>query len=531
MKRGALLLTLLVAAFTGACSGGGGGGTLPPPPPLGFSNSSLNGQYAFTMTGQASDGFIARIGTFIADGKGGISAGGIELVSTASNGFQLLNFLSSNYQIQSDGRGVINLSNITTGQFPLSFSITMTSTTGGIICQTDGFTGTSGTFQLQDTSAFTKNAISGPFAFNASGLDPNGTPDSIVGQFTLNDGTLPGGVYDENDGAVASGPQVMAADSYFLDATNGTTNGLGQLAFNGFVYDFIIVNSKKIFLIEEPGQNSLAGTTTIGTAFGQSGVPANNAAFNGSYAFLVSGIGITSADFKLGRFTANGGALSAIAMDEKLVGDPVTQVPNGSLSAMSYTIDPSFPNSGRGTVTFKDSNTGTYSFIFYMASPTQGVIQDNSNGIIGDGTILAQTGTFSNMSIASEYAFNWNGTSDNQTNGTEGEEDFVGHVTVSSAASNNVTGAMDFSELNLVDPAKAGIHNSALNGTITINGDGTTSSGNRSTLKVTAAGTNGAPSTTFNFSLYPVNASTMFVINTDMDHSTGGVFTKQITPP
>jgi hypothetical protein len=68
-------------------------------------------------------------------------------------------------------------------------------------------------------------------------------------------------------------------------------------------------------------------------------------------------------------------------------------------------------------------------------------------------------------------------------------------------------------------------------GTLTINGDGTTSSGNRSTLKVTAAGTNGGPSSTFNFSLYPVNASTMFVVSTDTDQSTGGAFTKQITPP
>jgi hypothetical protein len=87
---------------------------------------------------------------------------------------------------------------------------------------------------------------------------------------------------------------------------------------------------------------------------------------------------------------------------------------------------------------------------------------------------------------------------------------------------------MDFSELNSNQGA---FHDSALNGTLTINGDGTTSSGNRSTLKVTAAGTNGGPSTTFNFSLYPVNATTMFVINTDTDHSSGGAFTKQITPP
>jgi len=90
---------------------------------------------------------------------------------------------------------------------------------------------------------------------------------------------------------------------------------------------------------------------------------------------------------------------------------------------------------------------------------------------------------------------------------------------------------MDFSELNLVDPAKVGIHDSVLSGMATISGDGTTSTGNRSTLQVNATNPNGGPSSTLKFSLYPVNSATMFVISQDNDHSTGGVLTKQVTPP
>jgi len=45
-------------------------------------------------------------------------------------------------------------------------------------------------------------------------------------------------------------------------------------------------------------------------------------------------------------------------------------------------------------------------------------------------------------------ASNWRAASgNNNTNGVSAEEDLVGHVTVTSATSNNVTGAMDFSEL------------------------------------------------------------------------------------
>jgi len=526
MKRSGLFLTLFVATFGAACSGGGSS-TLPPPPPLGFSNSSLKGQYAFTMSGQAPDGFIARIGTFVADGNGGIAAGGVEVVSTFSGGFQLLNFNASTYQVNSDGRGAINLTNITG---TISFSITMTATSGGYICETDGVTGTSGTFQLQDTSAFTLNGINGPFVFDTSGLDPNGVPDSIVGQFTLNSGTVQqGGVFDENDGAVASGPTTISANSYFLDATNGATNGLGQLSFNGFVYDFIIVNSKKIFMIEVPGQTALAGTTTIGTANGQVAAPANNPAFHGNFAYLIAGVGTNSSNEKAGRFTTDGaGNLSGIALDDKQLGSSITQIPSGTLSAASYTIDQNFPGSGRGTLTFKDSSKGTFSLIFYMSSATQGVIQDNSANLVGDGVIMAQTGSpFTNSSIAGDYAFNWNGVSTNTTNGVSAEEDFVGHVTLSSAASNNVTGAMDFSELNSNQGA---FHDSALTGSLTINGDGTNSSGARSGVTITAAGTSG-PSTTFKFTVYVVNSTTIFVVSQDTDRVTGGTFTKQVTPP
>src|SRR5215831_4211588 len=150
MKRGSLLLTLFVAAFGAAC-GNSGSSTTPPPPVGGFSNSSLKGQYAFIMSGQAPDGFIARVGSFTADGINSIT-GGVEIVSTTTAGLQQLSFQQSSYQVNADGRGAINLTNLT-GTF--SLSVTMISTTKGYLAQTDGVTTTSGTFELQDTSAFT----------------------------------------------------------------------------------------------------------------------------------------------------------------------------------------------------------------------------------------------------------------------------------------------------------------------------------------------------------------------------------------
>jgi len=529
MKRGALLLAILVAGFAAACSGGGSS-TPPPPPPLGFSNSSLKGQYAFIMTGQASDtGFLARIGTFIADGNGNIQ-GGTELVDTFSNNFQQLAFSSgTGYSVNSDGRGAMTLLN---NSGATSYSITFTSPTQGYIAETDGISGASGTFELQDSSSFTTSAMNGSFVFDVSGLDgaalPN--PDSIVGQIAISSGVVQnGGVYDENDGAVSSGPTSITNGTL---AITDTTNGLGTLTFNNnnFQYAFVIVNSKKFHMIEIPAVASPV-PITIGTANAQVAAPANNAGFNGSFAFLIAGVGTHTQNEKAGRFTTdgNGGiSTSSFALDDKQLGSSITQISSGQVTSANYTIDSNFPGSGRGTATMKTSK-GTFQFIFYMSSATQGVIQDNGAGLVGDGVIMAQTsGPLTAQSFANDYGFNWSGFSTNGTNGVEAEEDFVGHVTITGAASNNVTGTMDFSELSANQGA---FHNSALTGGLTINGDGTNSSGSRNGLTITAAGTNGGPSSTFKFTVYVVDPATVFVISLDDNRVTGGTLTKQITPP
>src|SRR6267154_1336446 len=319
MRRGALLLTLFIAAFGAEACSGGGSTTLPPPPPNGFSKASLNGQYAFIMTGQAVDGFgLMRIGTFVADGNGTIQ-GGTELVNTVSNGFGQLNFSpGTTYGVSSDGRGAINLLN---ASGPSTYSITFTSPTQGYICETDGRNGASGTFELQDSSALSSNAVTGPFVFDVAGAvsDTNNNllADSIVGQIILSSGVVQGGVFDENTDAVVSNPVTITNGSGSFTVTD-TTNGLGTLTFNNnFQYGFVIVNSKKFYMIEIPPTGA-SFPMTIGMANAQTAPPASNSAFASSYVFLTSGSGTATAHFKAGRFTADGtGKLVSIVIDNK----------------------------------------------------------------------------------------------------------------------------------------------------------------------------------------------------------------------
>jgi len=66
----ALVGTAVLGAMAAAC-GGGGGVTPPPTPPSGpYSQASLNGTFAFVLSGQDAGGFFTRVGSFTANGSG-----------------------------------------------------------------------------------------------------------------------------------------------------------------------------------------------------------------------------------------------------------------------------------------------------------------------------------------------------------------------------------------------------------------------------------------------------------------------------
>ncbi|HSC45336.1 MAG TPA: hypothetical protein VLC94_05880, partial [Candidatus Acidoferrum sp.] len=489
-----LFSALLLSLWTVACGGGGGSVPTPPPPTGNFSNASLKGQYAFSMSGEdgVTGSFFARVGSFTADGNGNITAG-IEDVNTALNGPQTITFpAASTYSVQADGRGILNIN----GSGPLSFSITMLSPNQGLIVETDLNATASGTFYLQDPNAFSTGSVQGNYVFDFSGLDPGGAPDSIVGQLVSNGSGGLTGVLDENDNAVSTGASSFAGATYQLDATNGPTFGRGLMTFtsNGFTFNYVfyVVNSSRIRFIET-GSAAL----TVGDALAQTSVPTTAANFNGNFVFLLNGNGTSGPITRVGRFTADGnGGLNSLFANTNDAGT-VAVLPKGTLSAATYAIDSAFPGSGRGTLTFTDSSLGKFSFIFYLSSASGGVIQDvsvnNNKGNVGDGTLQLQTGgPFT--SFGGDYGLNFTGISSNGSTQLTGEEDYVGHLNfASNSANGNVSGAVDFSEFSSNQGA---FFNVVVSGTgLTIGGDGTTSSGTRNALSLKL---NSSPSSTLN---------------------------------
>ena len=523
MKRLLLGLCATAAAlWSAACSNGGSNVQPPPPPPGPFNLNSLNGTYAFVTNGEVFTGSsitpLARVGSFTANGTGGIT-GGVEDVNSAGIASLAIPITGGSYTVTTDGRGTLTLNlNSPGGATSINFGIVLTSMSDGLMIDetstnTQASTG-SGNFVLQTGGPFTVASAAGPYVFDFSGLDGDQTfpcpcPDSIVGEFAANGGVITTGVQDENDnGNIPATPTpVSFVGSMAADGNNPatlSTFGRGIAVLNGLQYVFYIVDATRIRFLSFSGGEMLAGDAVAQA----NTIPANVAALNSSFVFIVSGASGNGGVTRIGRFTANGASVTNVILDTNNAGAfHLTGGAGGGGAVTSASITLDAVNPGRGVVTFKDPTLQVpFTFVFYLSSGTSGVIQDVSQGNQGatdvaDGSLAAQTGgPFSSSNISGTYGLNWSGLS--LQNGAEDEEDFVAQAKISSLS---LTGAGDIFQF------QNGISsNLAVTGNITAGGDGTGGDGNRNTMSVKLSG---GGTSTVNFVVYIANPHLAFFAN------------------
>ena len=518
MKRLLWLATLACAAVLAAC-GGSGSSPIPPPPPAGgFTLSSLKGQYAFSMSGLDTYGaYLARTGSFIADGAGNITSAMEDVVDLSAGTATEVTFAPSNYSVQANGRGIIVLKD-SSGSGGLALTMVLQSSSQGFLLETDGNGATSGSFTLQTTADFLPGKFNGNYVFDFSGESLTGTTPTVVSTVgnisATGNGIITGGVIDINDGNAGLSSAVnILPGSYALDPANGATFGRGTAQFAGHTFAFYIVDATQIMFLQEDSQGGSSGNAVLQTGT----IPTQNSGFTGSFAYLVGGQSTLGPDTAVARLTADGaGSLGAISYDENNNGEPPIHILQGTnISNATYAIDATNAGSGRGTLTFTDSSQGTFQYVFYLVSPTGGVIQDVSSGIVADGILLAQTGApFTLASLAGNYAFNWSGVNVSSFS----VENYVGQYKLANTATTNISGVVDGTSLDI--NGVASFPNSGAQGTLTINSDGSTNN----TYQI-ATGSSVSP--TYGFQAYIVDANTILVVCTDKSRVLAGFVSRQ----
>jgi hypothetical protein len=418
----------------------------------GYSTSSLQGPFAFSLAGSNASGHFFRAGSFQADGAGHLN-GVLEDTNNSSSATATPISTTGTYTVGADGRGTLQFGD---GLAPASFDFVLVN---GAQLQIIGFDGTgtaTGQANEQNTSTFSNtpsSALSGTYVFDFAGVHgANGL--SQIGEFNADGaGNIRSGSIDINDGGVIDGgtsvpfqivgtttvctlpspPALPPVSTYVV-----SSNGRGTLSLNTMNASCVAGPALTLnFYVVSVGSAKFVGTDIALQTAGFTSQQAPNATFgvaavNGNFAFLLAGSAPGGTIATAGSFSGNGaGCLAAGTgiLDEDINGTVTPALPFLALpltdpacpgDAGKYTVD----SSGRGTATFQTS-TRTYTFVFYLGpagSNTTAVFQETDSGIASDGNFtLQQSAPFTLASIQGNYAIETSGISGASLQDTTGQ--------------------------------------------------------------------------------------------------------------
>jgi hypothetical protein len=341
-----------------------------------FGNASLSGRYVFLAMqpdNGSGSGFALRAGSFVADGAGHITSGIDD--SNSSAGAVAATSLTGTYTVGADGRGTMTITDTASH----TFSFALTSNTRGQMIGFDSGAAT-GLIRQQDQTAIA--GVSGPFVFGVSG--DNAGPAAAVGQLNFTGSLITG---DED---LSTGVSQGISGSFTAPSA-----GRGTAVINTSTFAYYIIDASTLALIDVDA----TGARLAGTALAQS-KSAFTAASLGSSSYFVTGNSVPGGKpyAQAGRFDTDGvSKLTGGVFDTNNAGN-VTQ--NAAFpNTASYTLSTSAPTNGRGTI-----STGTSTFIFWLASPTQGFVLESDSGLVAEGTLFRQQVGIGAISGGYEFA-------------------------------------------------------------------------------------------------------------------------------
>jgi hypothetical protein len=243
--------------------------------PAAVAAASIDGNYAFGLSGNGTSGLLAAVGRFTASG-GSFSAGQADLNDSGTAAMnQVITGIYDASTVPGQGYGTASLT--IPGLPPnLEFSFLVVSADELVFIETDNRTSSSspamsGVALRQSGEPYSANSLNGPAVFGLTGVS-----DLSVGleRFNGNGGFV--GTSDENNGGVVT-PNLAIAGNYVVDA-----NGLGRGTITlqgGQPRPFYLVAPGEGFMIDM-GQSPKAGMFEP-----QTGGSFDNSAISGSFAF------------------------------------------------------------------------------------------------------------------------------------------------------------------------------------------------------------------------------------------------------
>jgi hypothetical protein len=472
--------------------------------PAGFSNSSLNGTFAFAISGENSGGFFTVAGSFQANGSGTISSGVVDINSPGTIGSVPNVPITGTYAVRSDGRTTAAITAATNP--PLSFGLDFVLLNGqkGLMIRFDNNATASGSIDQQSATAFNLTSLAGTFAFTVSGVDStvNQFPEASAGLLTLDaSGNITSGRFDDNHASTGTAPTTVSTDLAIAPSAGGFSapasgTGRGTVAFTSPVtsatvhFAYYVVDATHLKLIQVDAAPILSGD-----AFRQSATALTP--LSGPLAFTMAGSTLTGAIHNAfvagGILNADGaGHIQNTSLTDLDNGGAVTPS-GGAVTTGTYAVT----SNGRGAMVL--TGPATLNLVFY---PSTGglLLFEADTSVVASGTALAQSGgPFSNSSITNAFGLNFSGV---VNPGTINAAEIDAISQFSASGSGSLNGAMDINNFGSL------FNSLALSGNYSVgsNGRGT------ATLKTSVG----------NFNIIFYMASSSSVVFIEIDESVSG---------
>ena len=369
--------------------------------------SVLNGQYAFLVRGgNAQLGYVAVIGSFTANGAGGVTGGLLDSNSSIGPFLGLtITSAGSSYTVGADNRVCLTLANsqggVATYRAGLGTLVSGVATEGRIIRFDDnnGRRSRLSGVLMKQTSPFATSQINGTYALGLVGADSSGGRLAGAGVITASgSGTLSNFSADFDDAGTVSGNATGGTGTYTV-ATNGrgtATTTLTVLGKPGTTNNVLYVVSPSEILFMSTDSPLAGASITSGELKKQTGPFLTTTLDNKDYVIYGEGLGTNGGnDTFLAQaiFSTNGNA--TLTSDENNNGvEGLEQV-----QAITLTI----ASDGRATVS--GTGAGNHPPIIYLIDSTSAfLVGTDPSGTFG--FIEEQTGgPFSDASISGLFFF------------------------------------------------------------------------------------------------------------------------------
>ena len=277
------------------------------------------------------------------------------------------------------------------------------------------------------TILFSDASLTGPFTFSYTGNDNSGFL-AVAGSFLADgQGHIVSGVEDSTSFSTGVAMQVPITGTYVVGPDGRTSakfnvgSGSGAGQGTAQTFQFAMANYQHGALTRFD-----AGNTGSGTVDQQNlnGLTTALATLSGPYVFSVAGADSAFyAQGMAGKFSANGagqitGGSPILDVNNSLNPAGAVTTEDRSLTG-SYTMDATFPGSGRGTLTLSSTTTGSIQYAFYIVNTTAAeqstqlhLVEIDTKNYLGGDVYAAPTGSsFNAASLPSgNYPFTAGGT-------------------------------------------------------------------------------------------------------------------------